>query len=380
MSKHIDFSHLGGFPFTQEMFAFMQEAYKQPLNAIAAAYGNKIIISGVEDLGATYGDGWVIIDGVPMPFMGGLKAPNIVVETITGDETFGDGATRTVYFDKQAKSATVGGYPHSEFKRYKTDSINFNDSDVVASAKAVKKLNDNMLSMLSFETAIILKGCLVTPLTVNTLSITAGVAMVDNTIIATPAYNGTYPVYLKPDATFATVDPGGARIKFDPHTSQRYADVLKRATTSSGEIKMFKTLSNRFDASGVGKWEMQGFKICDALQSRVPLGYDRRSSDPFDNVFDWAHTMPGNTGGEKRAALYSSNLPSSISVTIAGKMIKKGGTANGVVVLDVTPVGGESADPSYGNKDVYTTINNPGGDQRHENRQPFLVVVYAERI
>jgi hypothetical protein len=368
--KKLDLTQLDGFGFTQDALDFLQAGYAKDTEALANALGSKVILSGCDDLGATMSDGYVSIDGELLPFVGGPKAPKIWIEEITDVELFGDSSLKTVYTTRRVRMGNVGPYNLTDLKKLKTDELSVNDSDVMASAKAVKKLNDSILAMLSFETAIILKGCEVS--NVNdiafTLDIAAGVVMIDNKIVSTAAYSGAYPVYIKPDGTFDTVLPVGTSIKFDPHSSQRYADVLKRATTSVGEIKTFKTLSDRFDGAGLGRWEMLGFKICDDMQSRTPVGLDRRVVDPVDNVWDANHTVAGNTGGEKMHQLTEAEMPSH-SHGLPGE---GGGFLN--IPSLVTNANSDEDDDNGGQ------TAEAGGDQAHNNMQPYRIVVFAERI
>lgn len=366
MNKRIDFTKQDGLATYQDTLDFLQTSYRGNLEAISRGFGDKLILHGVVEAGGNVTDGWVIIDGQMMPFVGGSIYPKVVVEELSDVELFGDSSIKTVYLTKRARLAVVGDFDYTELKRFKTDSLTVDSSDVLASAKAVKKLNDNILAALSFETRIILKGCEVSNVNTgaSTLDIAAGVVLMDNVFVESPVYSGAYPVWLKPDATYVVADPGGTNVKFDPYTSQRYADVLKRTTTSVGEIKMFKTLSDRFDAVGIGKWEMTGFKICDDMQGRVPLGYDRRLVDPVDGIWDANYNGVWNTGGEKAHTLTINELPTFAIETPKKKPdIDRG-------------VSGASSTWSIDEID----INNIGNNQPHNNIPPYRVVLFLERI
>ena len=120
MYKRIDFSKLEGLATYQDTLDFLQTSYREAISAVAKAFGSRVIVTGVTDLGASYSDGWVVIDGELMPFAGGLKAGRIVVEEIADTELFNDGSIQTVYYTKRAKQGITGGYPFTDFIRVDT--------------------------------------------------------------------------------------------------------------------------------------------------------------------------------------------------------------------------------------------------------------------
>jgi hypothetical protein len=120
MNKRIDLTKTDGFPFTQDMFDFMQQSYRDAIAALASAQGPLVIVTGVADLGADWGSGWVVIAGELMPFVGGTKAARVIVTETTGTEVFEDTGVETVYFTKQAVLAGAGGNLFADFVRIKT--------------------------------------------------------------------------------------------------------------------------------------------------------------------------------------------------------------------------------------------------------------------
>lgn len=373
--KKIDYTKLNGFGLTQYALDFLQTGSIAEISAIANLFGNKIIVYGVEDQGANVTDGFVIYNGELLPFVGGAKAPQVWVETLNDVELFGDSSLQTVYFTKRLRMGNIGEFPLTDLKKLKTDGFTTDDSDVLASAKTVKKLYDYMVSMLQFETTIVLNGCDVSNVNdINsTFDLSAGVAMIDNNIVKTQAYSGAFPAYIKPDGTVVNVLPAGNSIKFDPYTSQRYADVLKRATTPVGEIKTFKVLSDRFDNNGIGKWEMLGFKICDDMQSRTPVGYDRRVVDPGDNAWDANHKYVGYTSGEKKHAISKDELPN-VQIDVP---IPAGATSTTDAGTLRIAMGNDNFEPNDGPTLKTAAL---GSGHSHNNMQPYRIVVFAERI
>lgn len=117
--KLIDFNFIGGFPLTQHTLQYMQESYLNTLSALAAYVGDSVIVSGMLENSGNVADGWVIISGELMPFLGGVKQSTVVVITETGDEVFEDDNTRTVYFKKYARFG-AGDITYSDLKRLST--------------------------------------------------------------------------------------------------------------------------------------------------------------------------------------------------------------------------------------------------------------------
>lgn len=120
MYKRIDLTKIGGFPVTQDVLDFLQKSYRDCFAGLAAQFGNLVIISGVADLGANWGDGWVVIGGELMPFVGGTKAARVIVQEDSANETFGDTLVKTVYYTKTARLAAAGGDAFTDFVRLRT--------------------------------------------------------------------------------------------------------------------------------------------------------------------------------------------------------------------------------------------------------------------
>jgi hypothetical protein len=170
MNKKIDFSQLGGFPATQYMTSFMQDSYRLALAAMADFVGDKVILSGMNEIGGNVTDGWISLGGELLPFTGGPLAADDTVITVETPENrvFDDGTSKQVYFTKVARIGSPGGFPYSDLKRVDTlaghltdtqnphettlDQLGFDASDnpleddsaKLASTKATKALADMM--------------------------------------------------------------------------------------------------------------------------------------------------------------------------------------------------------------------------------------------
>ena len=371
MNREVNFDNLGGLWVYQDTLKFLQIAYSQSFDAIAASYGDKLIIGGVEETApgsGIYTDGWVIIGGVILPFVGGNALVNVEVETLVTDEQYDDATQKPTYSTSRVVFRNLSGFPFTDLKR-----LPFNSSTINDAFLTTQKILKNIVNL---EPAVIIDGCVVSNVNTGggTIDVSVGMVMFNGEPKVTPLYSGLYPAYLTENNVWVTALPGsGLFIQFDPHTSQRYKDVLNRFNHDSGRIVFSKVLNDRFDvATGLGKWEWLGWKICDTMSGRVPLGYDRRTADPSNGIWDINYNGVGNNGGEKVHQLSEAELPihthqySRVRTDIVGAAIEpnniKAGSDRALHVGDLvntTPV---------------------GGDISHENRQPYEVIAIFERL
>lgn len=361
MSKRIDLTKLGGLLTFQNTLDYMQQAYREPIGALANYLGTKYVVSGCVDNGVTCTDGFISYAGEIIPFTGGALGATIsITETIT-QKPFKDGALKDVLYTKTAAFG-VGGtsFPYSELKRLPLAAESLNDF--------TDKISTMIKSIVQFEQEVILEGLLVTDVDTvpGELAISAGLVLFDGKLLAADAYAGAYPAYLDETGGWGTVAPGaGLYITFNPYTSQRYVNVLDRAMTPAGRIVMMETLTDRFDpATFIGRWEMKGYSLMSAMQNRVPVGlwFD---TVPVADVSNANNEVAGNQEGKRAETLDMTKLPNPITLTVPvwneggnSKVASGGNTFEGNFVLDFA---------------------NPGGGQAHNNMQPSTVVVYAKR-
>lgn len=115
MNKRIDFSNIGGFPLEQDTLDFMQTSYRGALGAIAKLCGNKVIVTGVENDGAdNISDGWIVVDGELVPFVGGPLDTYVVISETPGNAEFEDGNVKEVYYTKTATCGATGDFVFAE--------------------------------------------------------------------------------------------------------------------------------------------------------------------------------------------------------------------------------------------------------------------------
>ena len=89
----LNLTHEAGYPFDVNFLAFMQNAYSL-FNNFGHLAGNKVIVSGCEQLGNTITPGTVFINGELFPFEGGAKDSTVFIKELTNEVTFEDGFLR----------------------------------------------------------------------------------------------------------------------------------------------------------------------------------------------------------------------------------------------------------------------------------------------
>lgn len=101
--KGFDFSALGGMPINQERLKYMQSAYAELSQAFASLIGNNVILSGCVVQGESVSEGWMILNGELVPFMGTpQKQDNIYVQEQTKGLVFASGESKNVEFKRFA--------------------------------------------------------------------------------------------------------------------------------------------------------------------------------------------------------------------------------------------------------------------------------------
>jgi hypothetical protein len=120
MYKRIDLTNLEGFPLTQNTLDHIQKSFRDTFAGLSALLGDYVIVTGVADLGANYSDGWVAINGELLPFVGGVKAAQIVIEETVVAKEFADGSSKDVWYTRVAKCGVAGGTVVGTFVRLST--------------------------------------------------------------------------------------------------------------------------------------------------------------------------------------------------------------------------------------------------------------------
>ena len=135
--------HNAGYPFDVGFLAFMQTAYSL-FNHFGHLAGNKVIISGCEEVGNTITPGTVFINGELFPFEGGAKGDTVIIKEETNEVTFEDGflrpleTIRTAAFGRSTPEKT---YNWEDFKRvYNLQYLGENKTDNTKTEKLLKRI------------------------------------------------------------------------------------------------------------------------------------------------------------------------------------------------------------------------------------------------
>lgn len=373
----VNFSLPNGFPLEADAtLGFMQSNYQDAITGLARYFGTGVILSGMVEAGSNVSDGWIVLNDELVFFEGGAKSATFVVQEVWVQKANEDGTLVNRYKTQKAKFG-VGG-------------TSYNYADLVR-LESINNLQNRVVDALTFEPHVILAGCAVSSVNTgaSTLEIAAGFAIVNRKFVPVPAYSGGYPVYLNESGVWVNSPPANF-IKFDPYTSQRLADVYARATSKVGEIKMMAILPTQFDPTGLGRWEHLGWAICNGsngtfdLRSRFVVGYDSRISDPGGNLWDVNYNTPGNAGGEKAHTLSIAEMPAHNHTGGTGNvnsgghgLVRKSQTGENVTVSG-PDTSGSGTEPDL----VVSPVHVPteGGGSAHENRPPYRVVVFIQRI
>lgn len=103
-----DFAQLGGFPLNQQRLEWMQTAYAELSGGLAAMFGDNVIVSGCIVSGQSVSDGWIVVNGELLPFLGSQTGvlDTFLIRTDLTPLTFKDASSKSVQFRKYAQFGT----------------------------------------------------------------------------------------------------------------------------------------------------------------------------------------------------------------------------------------------------------------------------------
>jgi hypothetical protein len=129
-----------------------------------------------------------------------------------------------------------------------------------------------------------------------------------------------------------------------------------------------KYIADNFNSTGLGTNERAGWAICNGnngtknRMGRVPVGYDPSRAD---------YNTPGKTGGAESVVLTVDQMPAhSHNFAAVGY--------NGLILGNSQTAVGRVYNLSYGEWGAFMT--NTGNDQAHENRPPFIVTLFIQKL
>jgi len=160
-------------------------------------------------------------------------------------------------------------------------------------------------------------------------------------------------------------------------------------TWLAGDIKMISCdngyIATNFDSTGLGRLERLGWAICNGengtanMRGRVPVGFDSNTINPADNVWDADYNRMGSVGGEKKHQLSEAELAEHQHDTLEGNIYRK----NNFSQDDVPTVFFSDGNPLSASTTNFTgafKTGKTGGNQAHENRQPFIVTLFIQKL
>lgn len=161
--------------------------------------------------------------------------------------------------------------------------------------------------------------------------------------------------------------------------------ILLNKMWQTGDVKAVNcndayVLAN-FDITGLGIADRVGWAICNGangtadMRGRFVVGYDDRAVDPASGIWDIVYNGMGATGGEKAHTLVKAELPAE------GLKLKK---PDGDFYVNDTGGGGAmvslKGDSDNAFTNGYITTENMGSGIGHENRPPFIVTLFIQKL
>lgn len=304
--NNIDFSQPNGFPLEADAtLGFMQSNYQSPLKALFGQLGGNYIVSGVELNTNTnaFSDGFIWLDGQMIEFQGGLyNSPYFYVETTITPKANENGVLVNRYTKKLAKIGTGAGYrPLTDLKRLHKQSV----------------FQNALLAYLNFDDLpVVIQGCEVNVSGNNEIVlIQSGIGIFGGRICAIPAYQPPTPVMQVYSEKLSNQDvviwnenvplSGQPYIAFEPKASRYLRDLRITSSAFVGEIRMIAVDIRDFLPTGIGRFGMKGWALCNGLNGTI----DMRGRIPKSEV-DFTTSEIGENGGADTVSIGLAHMPS----------------------------------------------------------------------
>lgn len=139
-------------------------------------------------------------------------------------------------------------------------------------------------------------------------------------------------------------------------------------------------IAANFDENGLGQNERLGWAICNGQngtqdrRGRFPVGYDDRAADPGNGWWDVLYNTIGSLGGQKNVSITVPQLPNHSHTINAAD----GGIVG--IINGGSPTGNISGGGHDGGAYAVESTDAIGSGQAHENRPPFIVTLFIQKL
>lgn len=172
--NRIDAQQSGGFPLETDTLDFLQKSFTA-LQSMASLGGDDFILSGCVAQGTNVADGWVVIKGELLPFIGGLQQTKVVIKENKATRNFENGANKVVFYERYAQFGTGEDFTlFSDLVRIKdlktfrnlphqsSNEIGLDSELHLATSKAVKAVYDALKNQIPVGGIIMWSGSIAT--------------------------------------------------------------------------------------------------------------------------------------------------------------------------------------------------------------------------
>ena len=116
----INWTHLGGMPFTQDRMKFLQDGYLGAFSALARLCGDKTILYGMQVAAGNVSSGWFSYNGELIEFIGGSVGVKVKINETAQQFIYANGALNNGQITKTAVCGVLGDFDFADLKRLDT--------------------------------------------------------------------------------------------------------------------------------------------------------------------------------------------------------------------------------------------------------------------